>query len=203
MRLSIVNDRISQALLRFLVRKLPVELKDWGEAMRAELDTIQDAKARLCWTIGSLWALIKEVIAQGVTKAVNARPRSVTLIALYYSAFCCELVAVLSWQMIGHKIHGSWQEAAFPLAFCFLLALLPGVIATGLWLLDDAARIMAIMFALAHALLNWAWMSQPLVGYRLLTSTRIGLDILAILLLTRPAVKRIFHQQRIELHLRA
>ena len=203
MGLSIVSDRISQAILCFLIRKLPLELKDWGEAMRAELHTIEDAKARFRWTCGCLWALVKTVAVQGVAKVLNARPRAVALIAAYYAAFCIELVAVLSWQLIGHKIHGSWQEAAFPVAFCFLLALLPGVIAIGLWLFDDAARIMAIIFALAHALLNWAWMNQPLVGYRMLTSIRIALDILAILLLTRPAVKRIFHQQRIELHLRA
>lgn len=203
MRLYIVSDRISQAILCFLVSKLPIELKDWSEAMRAELETIEGAKARFSWTCGCLWALVKTVTVQAAAKAINARPWPVRLSALYYAAFCCELVAVLSWQLIGHRIHNSWQEAAFPVAFCFLLALLPGVIATGLWLLDDAARIMAIMFALAHALLNWAWMSQPLVGYRVLTLTRIALDILVILLLARPAVKRIFHQQRIELHLRA
>lgn len=201
MRFSFLSERISAAAWRFLEHAVTEELKPWAEAMGAELDAIENPSARLRWTCGCVWALAKTSIRQGLMKLGNERPWPVTLIAIYFAGFCCELVAVLVSQLIGHKIHGAWSEAAFPVAFCFMLALLPGVIAAGLWLLDNAARLMAIFFALAHALLNWAWMSQPSVGYRTITLLRIAADILTILLLCQPTVYRAFQQQRIQLQL--
>lgn len=201
MRLSMFTERISAAAWRFFECMLPPELKMWADAMYAELDSIEDPQARLRWTCGCIWALAKTAMRRSLVNLGNERPWPVTLIAIYFAGFCCELVAVLGSQLIGHKIHGSWGEAAFPVAFCFMLVLLPGVIAAGLWLLDNAARIMCVFFALAHALLNWAWMSQPSVGYRSITLLRIAADILTILLLCHPAVRRAFRQQRIELRL--
>jgi hypothetical protein len=201
MPFSFLSDRISAAAWRFLEHAAAAELKPWADAMRAELDAIENPYARLRWTCGCVWALAKTAMRRHVVKLGNERPWPVTVIAIFFAGFCCELVAVMGSQLIGHKIHGAWSEAAFPVAFCFLLVLLPGVIAAGLWLLDNAARLMAIFFALAHALLNWAWMNQPSVGYRTITLLRVVADILIILLLCHPAVRKAFQQQRIELRL--
>lgn len=201
MPFSFFSERISSAAWRALEHAAPTELKPWADAMHAELDAIEAPSVRLRWTCGCMWALAKTIARQHVMKLGNERPWPVTLIAIYFAGFCCELVAVLGSQLVGHKIHASWSEAAFPVAFCFMLALLPGVIAAGLWLLDNAARLMGIFFALAHSLLNWAWMNQPSVGYRTITLLRIVADILTLLLLCHPAVRRAFQQQRIELRL--
>jgi hypothetical protein len=200
MSFSLFSERITAAAWRFLEHTAPAELKLWADAMCAELDAVEGPQARLRWTCGCIWAVAKTAMRLRLVKLGDERPWPVTLIAIYFAGFCCELVAVLGSQLIGHKIHGAWSEAAFPVAFCFMLALLPGVIAAGLWLLDNAARIMCVFFALAHAGLNWAWMSQPSVGYRSITLLRIAADILTILLLGHP-VRRAFQQQRIELRL--
>ena len=201
MRVSMFSEQISGAAWRFFERMLPPELKMWADAMRAELDAIEGPPARFWWTCGCMWALAKIIGRQRFARLGSDRPWPVTLIAIYFAGFCCELVTVLAGQMVGHKIHGSWSEAVFPVAFCFMLSFLPGVIAAGLWLLDNAARIMGVFFALAHALLNWAWMSQPSVGYRSITLLRIAMDVLTILLLCHPNVHRRFQHQRIELRL--
>ena len=197
-----VSQNIAASVWRYVTDRLPAELEPWANAMYAELEAVETPAMRLRWLCGCLWALVRLASWRTMRKSLSARPWPVTLIALYYLAFCCELVVVLASQLVTHKIHEPWKDAFFPVVFCFLLALLPGVIAVGLWLLDGAARIMGIFFAVLHLLLNWAWVSNPSLHNTLLPSFRMTLDVLVVVLLTRPALRKVFRQQRIELRLR-
>jgi len=202
MRLLISTHRFSATVLKFLAENMRPELKPWAEAMRAELDFIEGRFAPLAWTFGSVWALFKAVASAWLVGAGRERPWAVRFVAMYFAAFSCELAGVIAWQVIAGKIHGPWQESIFPLLFCFLMALLPVVIATGLWLLDDAARLMAIFFAVLHAVVNWAWMSNPEVHRPIIPSLRIAMDVLAIFLMSQPAVRGAFRDYRIDLRLK-
>lgn len=202
MRLLMATHRFCAAVLRFLAERLPPELKLWAEAMRSELDFIEGTFAPLAWTFGSVWALFKAAAMAWLGDAGRERPWAVRFVAAYYAVFSCELAGAIAWQVIGGKIHGPWQDSIFPLLFCFLVALVPAVIAIGLWLLDDAARLMAVFFAVLHAVVNWAWMNQPQVHRPIMPSLRIALDVLAIFLMNRPAVRDAFRNYRIDLRLK-
>jgi hypothetical protein len=201
MRLLISTHRVSAAILRFLAESMPPELRPWAEAMRAETDFIEGTFAPLTWTVGSVWALFKAAASARLVDAGRERPWAVRFVAVYYAAFSCELAAAIAWQVVAGKIHGPWQESIFPLLFCFLLVLLPAVIAIGLWLLDDAARWMAIFFAVLHAVVNCAWISNPEVHRSIMPSFRIAMDVSAIFLMNRPAVRGAFRDYRIDLRL--
>lgn len=194
-----ISRHYAARLLIFLIKRMPPELKPWGEAMLAELVAVEGVTAPLFWALGSAWALVKVLGKQQVSDGITARPWAVTMVAAYYAAFSCELMVVLVSQLVTHQIHESWRDAWFPVLFCFVLALLPAVIALGIWMLDSAARYMAMMFALLHAIVNWAWITQPFVYNRLMPGTRIFLDILVILLLACRPVRSAFKSEKNEL----
>lgn len=128
------------------------------------------------------------------------RPIEVTLAALYYAGFALVLVIVLLYQ-VG-EIRERWIDAVFPVAFCFLAAFIPAVIALGLWTLDSAARISAVIFALLHLLVTIAYLTKlPTLPF--LPCFRIAIDCLLIVAMRRPAVTRAFraHSHRIQLHI--
>lgn len=202
MRLFICMRRFSATVLEFLAERMPLELKPWAAAMRTELDFIEGTFAPLAWTFGSVWALFMAAGSGWLVGKDRERPWAVRFVAVYYAVFSCEIAGAIAWQLIGGKIHGTWQDSIFPLLFCFLLALLPGVIAIGLWLLDDAARWMAVLFAVLHAVVNWAWMSNSEVRRSIMPSLRIAMDVLAIFLLNRPIVRNAFRDYRIDLRLK-
>jgi hypothetical protein len=79
-------------------------------------------------------------------------------------------------------------DALFPVAFCLLPALIPAVIALGLWTLDSAARIAGMLFALIHVLITVAWMSRLPEAKWFFPSLRIALDCLILTSLLRSAV---------------
>jgi hypothetical protein len=133
---------------------------------------------------------------------MERRPLDVGLIALYYAAFSAVLLAILLWQWAAGHIHASWQEKIIVLPFCFLLALLPGVLSLGLWMLDNAARIAAILFALLHAIAEIAFLSNLHIPSRAFTLFRIAVDIAIVCCLCRTGVRRAFKWQPAELRLR-
>ena len=133
---------------------------------------------------------------------MDRRPWDVVAIAGYYAAFSLVLLGMIAWQMISHQIHAYWTEKILVLPFAFLLALLPGVIALGLWVLDNAARILAMLFAVAHAFSTIAWLSQPHVPSRTFSVFRIAVDIAIVVCLNRPAVRKAFHWQPVSFSLR-
>ena len=75
---------------------------------------------------------------------MEKRPLDVGLIVLYFAVFSAVLLGILLWQWAAGHIHASWQEKIFVLPICFLLALLPGVLSLGLWMLDNAARSVVV-----------------------------------------------------------
>jgi hypothetical protein len=130
------------------------------------------------------------------------RPLAVTLVSLYYAVFSCALVGLLLWQMGSGNIHSRWSDAAFPLAFAFMSAIIPGVIALGLWVMDNAARFAAILIAIVHGLATLHWAAHPLFGWRWLPPLRIAIDVAIIVALSQPSMRRAFRENRIALGLK-
>ncbi|HYX53063.1 MAG TPA: hypothetical protein VE783_06410 [Candidatus Limnocylindrales bacterium] len=130
---------------------------------------------------------------------MERRPLPVSLIAGYFWVFSGVLLAILLWQVAAHRIHGGFAETAIVLSGCFLLALLPGVLGVGLWLLDNAARVAAVMFALLHAISEIAFLSSVHVPPRTFTWFRIFLDGAIILCLVHPGIRGAFRWKPVEL----
>src|SRR5215813_299965 len=53
------------------------------------------------------------------------RPVAVTLSSVYYAGFSVVLISMLLWQIASGGIHERWTDAVFPVAFCFVLAVIP------------------------------------------------------------------------------
>ncbi len=130
------------------------------------------------------------------------RPLPVTLIAGYFWVFSGVLIAILFWQVAMHRIHSGVVEKLIVLCGCFLVALLPGVLGFGLWLLDNAARIGAVMFALLHAISEVAFLSNLHIPSRAFTWFRILLDGAIILCLIHPKVRAAFRLKPVEFSIR-
>jgi hypothetical protein len=123
---------------------------------------------------------------------MRERPLDVTLIAIYLGAFSTVLWGIILFQWLGGHIHGAWPDKLLVLPLCFLLSLLPGVIALGLWVLDNAARLGAMLFALLHAIIEMGFFFKPHIHWPAFTLFRIGLDGLIIACLCRPGVRKVF-----------
>ena len=133
---------------------------------------------------------------------MDRRPLDVVFIVIYYAGFSAVLVGILAWQILAGHIHASWQEKAVVLPFTFLLALLPGVLSLGLWVLDNAARLGGILFALLHAIAEIAFLGKPHIPWPAFTVFRIAMDAVIIVCLCRPAVRGAFKWQPIRFSLR-
>lgn len=133
---------------------------------------------------------------------MERRPTVVTLIAGYFWVFSGVVIAVLLWQILLHRIHGGLAEKMIVLFGCFLLALLPGVLGFGLWLLDNAARVAAMIFALLHAISELAFLSSVHIPSRAFTWFRIGLDAAIILCLMHPRIRSAFRWKPVEFSIR-
>lgn len=129
------------------------------------------------------------------------RPLAVTLVSLYYAGFSGVLVGLLVWQVASGKVHSRWSDAAFPLAFALMLAIIPGVIALGLWVMDNAARFAAILVAIVHGIATLHWAAHPLFGWQWLPPLRIAIDVAIIVALSQPSMRRAFRENRIVLGL--
>jgi len=122
------------------------------------------------------------------------RPVAVTLSSVYYAGFSVVLISMLLWQIASGGIHERWTDAVFPVAFCFVLAVIPGVVALGLWTLDGGARIGSIVFALLHLIVTMAFLSKVSGGH-IVPYVRIGVDCLLVAIMFRPDVRRAFQLQ--------
>ena len=132
---------------------------------------------------------------------MKERPLDVTLVAIYLGAFSAVLWGIISWEWLGGHIHGAWQDKLVVLPLCLLLSLLPGVIALGLWVLDNAARLGAMLFALLHAITEIAFFFKPHIPSPAFTLLRIALDALIIASLCRPGVRKVFSWDPVRLSL--
>lgn len=122
------------------------------------------------------------------------RPIAVTLSSVYYAGFSIVLISMLLGQIISGGIHERWTDAVFPVAFCFMLAVVPAIVALGLWTLDSGARIGSMVFALLHLIVTMAFLSK-LSGVHVFPYVRIVLDCLLVAIMFRPDVRSAFQLQ--------
>lgn len=133
---------------------------------------------------------------------MERRPLAVVLITLYHVGFSAFLLGLLVWQIATHQIHATVAEKAVVLPFTFLIAILPGVLGFGLWMLDNAARLGVILFTLLHAISEIAYLSNAHVPSRAFTLVRIIWDGVMIAWLSHSSVRKAFQWQSVELSLR-
>lgn len=202
-----MRDRqLLRATARFLFRvassRLPDELQEWRNAMLAEIDSAGGgALATLRWAFGSCFA-IQRLRATCWNKAIHpdvSAPLAVRLIAFYQVAFAVELMGTILWQI--PKIREPWSDAIFPVLFFVLIAILPAVLALGLWTLDESARIGAMLFALCHGLVNVGWISQLSQDPGPVVRVRILIDAAVIVTLLLPSIRKAFRPERLTLRL--
>jgi len=187
--------------VRWLAERLPVEERTWGEAMLGELAVIDGAWKRLVWLLSACVGLARIYTrARSAPVWNSSRPTAVTLISVYHAGFSCVLLALLAGQIPAVKPPRS--EAVLPLIFAFSMALVPAGIALGLWVLDDLARGMAILFSVLHALGTAAWLTMQAPGLHWFALARIALDFLMAATLLAPRVSRSFQYAPAPLHLR-
>jgi hypothetical protein len=204
MLLKNIKQDFPIALLSFFAARLPSKEKLWAQAMLAELAQIHNPSKRLIWALSGSWGLGK-IWARALRRTPQpedeSRPLAVTLIALYHALFSFVILGVLIWQL--PRVKAPRLEACIPVLIDFFIALIPCVIAVGLWVLDDVARFLAMLLSLLHALGNCALISTRHLGWELRPVSRIALDIVIIGVLSLPAMRRAFRPPKVELKLRS
>ena len=189
-------------LLGWFAQRLPPEQQIWADALLGELAQIPGIWERLIWTVSGICGLGKIWMRTRLENVFDGdRPLAVTLIALYHAILSCIIVAVLVWQL--PRMRTPWTEAFFPVLMSLFVALIPGVIALGLWVLDDAARLMAIILSLLHALGNGALISTHHLGWTGRPVGRIVLDLVMIGILLLPSIRGAFRPLPVDLRLRS
>jgi hypothetical protein len=133
---------------------------------------------------------------------MERRPLAVVLIAVYHTGFSAVLLGLLIWQIATHQIHATLQEKIVVLPFTFLIAVVPAVLAFGLWMLDNAARYAVILFTLLHAISEIAYLGNAHIPSPAFTVVRITWDAAMITWLCSSGVRRAFHWQPVRLSLR-
>lgn len=191
---------VPSALFTFFRSRLPEEARPWASAMMAEMKVIPDGE-RLTWALSGSWGLAKIWLYSTLRSRLceDGKPLSIVLVSAYHAIFSCVLLFVIITQ-IPH-ITSLWTEALFPVLFVVFAAVIPGVIALGLWVLDDSARYLAIGFSLLHGLGNYALISTGRLPYAVRPVGRIILDFVIVGILLSPAVKRAFRPPPIQLTL--
>jgi hypothetical protein len=189
------------ALLSFFSARLPDQARPWAAAMLAELEAVHDRRERMSWAVNGSWGLTKIWLEGSLRRLLfdPIRPGPVVLICAYHAIFCCVLLYVIVTQI--PRITSSWTDAFFPLLFMVFTAIIPGVIAFGLWVLDDSARYFAMFFTLLHGLGNYALLSTGQLLWTARPIGRIGLDVLILGILVSPPIKRAFRPPPIHLNL--
>jgi len=183
---------IPNALLSFFASRLPDQSSEWATAMLAELEALPGSRERMAWAISGSWALAG-IWARSSLRSfafAPAKPSPVILASAYHAIFCCALLYVITSQL--PHVTSPWTEAFFPILFMFLVAIIPGVIALGLWVLDDSARYLAIVFSLIHGLGNYPLLSNGQLPWSAWPVGRIGVDILIIGILVSPPIRHAF-----------
>jgi hypothetical protein len=195
------KQAIPNELLSFFAKRLPDQLSEWAAAMLAELEALPDSRERMVWAVSGSWALARIWARSSLRSIVfdPVKPSPVILVSAYHAIFCCALLYVIASQL--PYITSPWTEAFFPILFMFLVAIIPGVIALGLWVLDDSARYLAIVFSLMHGLGNYALLSNGRLPWSAWPVGRICVDILIIGILVSPPIRRAFRPPSIHLAL--
>ena len=132
--------------------------------MVREAQDIDSACDQLSWLLGAAFVVLG-LLSRRVVRWMfpEDRPAALTLVCLYLGTLSLSVVTHLLRELISPGMHEAWSDAWFPALFCCFLALVPVLIAIGLWLCDNSARAMSIGFALLHLLSIYFWMRNPAV----------------------------------------
>lgn len=194
------NDFPTQ-LLTFLHDGMPATLQPWSQAMLAELAVIEGFWNRLRWSLGGAITLVTAWLR--LTAGPNPREGGrldLSLVAAYQFLFSAALIGIMTWQL--PQVTESWRYAVPALIICYTAAALPAVLGLGIVLRDESARVVTIIFSIAHALLNVEYIRRGLAPHPAFTSFRIAVDVIIVIALNRGEVRRAFQQSPIMLHLR-
>lgn len=192
---------IPKALLSFFASRLPHQSSQWATAILVELEALPDPRERMAWAISGSWGLAR-IWLEGSIRSIffdPVKPLPVILISVYHGIFCCVLLCMIVSQL--PHVTSSWIEAFFPVLFMFFAATIPGVIAVGLWVLDDSARYLTIVFSLLHGLGNYALLSTGRLPWTVRPLGRMVMDVLIIGILVLPPIRSTFRPPPIHLSL--
>lgn len=133
---------------------------------------------------------------------MDRRPLAVLLITIYHVGFSAFVLGLIIWQIAIHQIHATSQEKIIVLPFTFFIAILPGVLGFGLWMLDNAARLGVILFSLLHAISEVAYLGNAHIPSPAFTTVRIIWDATIILWLCHSSVRKAFRWEPLNFSLR-
>jgi hypothetical protein len=202
MKLKQLKCNLPLALLSFMAARVPFEAVAWAEAIIGELQQIPSPCGRLRWALSGSLGLGRIWVHSCLQPPLHdAKPVPILLISLYHAVFSFALMAVLIRQL--RLIQPPTSEAFVPVLFAFFVASIPAVIALGFWVLDDAARIMAIVFSVIHAVGNFLWLSQQNDSWKPFSVGRLVLDLVMIGVLMLPPIRRAFQPAPVKLELSA
>ncbi len=122
------------------------ERRKWWRAMLAETEHIDGRLDRWLWRAGIGVALLRLVLRKATTDDV-CRPFELTATAFYLAGFSTYIFTHLVTELLFAGVREPWYESCLPIALCFWLAIIPLLIAIGLWVCDDLARKCVIGFA--------------------------------------------------------
>ncbi len=114
-------------------------------------------------------------------------------IAVYHAGFSLVLLGVLLWQTLTHHPSDGWLYAAPVLIMLTFLSVVPAVIAYGLWIMDNGARIACVVFTVLHALTTAAYLQHAAAFWR--PWSRLTLDALILIVLLLPRIRRAFEAE--------
>lgn len=194
-----IPSAISSAILRMCVTLAAEPRAEWARAMVAESQAIDGSAGQLAWSFGCLFAIIRAHIST-LPKRAAERPLIVNAACLYWAGFSAYLIGKIAFQIFTFRIHESWTDAIMPVVLMLALSAFPAVVALGLWLLDDSARVLCMVFCFVHGMSCAAWMSTPGV-HAAVPAGRVAVDIVIIVGMNAGTVRRAFRQRRTELRL--
>jgi len=197
---------LESTLIRVLIwlgARLPDEQSLWCDAILAESAEFEDHIDRLQWLLGGLSVAVRAhagMRIRGIISDSQGRrlPAEVVVVGAYQCIFSTVLLGLLIFQL--PRITEHWTDALPAVAICALIALIPGALGFGLFLLDNAARWGTLVFSIAHALLAWRRISIGVV-HPTHPFIRIAFDAFIIAALVRPTIIRRFMPSRVELKL--
>lgn len=121
------------------------------------------------------------------------RPIGLTAIAIYHLLFSAVLLATLVWQGIAHPPIDGWLDAAPVLLMLLFLSLIPAVLSYGLWIMDEGARIGALVFTILHLLSTVIYLQHAFTLWR--PWVRAAMDVIIIAVLLLPSIRAAFREE--------
>lgn len=179
------RSRIAGGLTK-LAACLPEDSRQWVRAMAAEAPHAAGPLEFASWIAGTV-VVTARLAARRLLIGDGSRPPAMTATSLYLTAFSGYVLVRLASQLAAGEMHEPWSEAWFPVLLCLCLSLLPAVIALGVWVCDQAARLMAAAFAVFDLAVIVAFTrSFGMSGFRFV---KLVADLAILLALFTPRVR--------------